>query len=173
MSWRSLPSKKTHAHTFGCRGRPYRRNSSSSCCGPYRDWATFATSRVKSLALARGFSETASGELVHYAGNGPPDFVIRRFNDAPGRPANNAYYSGLTFALDLPQVADPPGALQRMVDLAEGFARDLGGELVDDNRRPLTEAGIANLRRSLDRIAQDMESQGIPAGSALARRLFT
>lgn len=138
-----------------------------------RSGATFATSRVKSLALANGFSETASGELVHYAGNGPPDSVIRRFNDPPGRPANPAYYTGITFALDLPQVADPPRALDRMVQLAEGFGAELGGELVDDNRRPLTAAGIANLRRSLEQIAAEMESQGIPAGSPLARRLFT
>jgi hypothetical protein len=138
-----------------------------------RSGATFAPSRVKSLALAKGFSETASGELVRYAGNGPPDCVIRRFDDPPGKSANHAYYTGLTFALDLPQVADPPRALQRMVDLAEDFAGELGGELVDDNRRPLTDAGIASLRRSLEKIAGGMESHGIPAGSALARRLFT
>ena len=137
-----------------------------------RSGLTFATNRVKQLALESGFSETASGELVHYAGNGPPDFVIRRFNDPAGRP-NPAYYAGITFALDLPQVEDPPRSLERMVKLAESFAKDLGGELVDDARRPLTEAGIANLRRSLEKIAGDMQSQGIPAGSPLARRLFT
>lgn len=138
-----------------------------------RSGATFATGRVKSLAMDRGFAETASGELVHYAaGSGPPDMVIRRFDDPAGR-ANPAYYGGLTFALDLPQVADPPRALDRMVKLAEGFARELGGELVDDNRRPLTEAGIATIRRSLEQIEGDMEAHGIPAGSPLARRLFT
>src|SRR6185369_362159 len=46
-----------------------------------RSGITFATSRVKSLALAGGFSETASGDLVHYAGGGAPDFAIRRFDD--------------------------------------------------------------------------------------------
>jgi FtsZ-interacting cell division protein ZipA len=138
-----------------------------------RSGGTFATSRVKSLALAKGFSETASGELVHYAGNSPPDFVIRRFNDPPGKAANHAYYAGITLALDLPQVADPPRALERMVKLAEEFAREMGGDLVDDNRRPLTDGGIANLRRSLEKIAGEMEAHGIPAGSALARRLFT
>ena len=137
-----------------------------------RAGSTFATARVKAMALDHGFSETASGELVHYAGNGPPDFVIRRFNDPSGKP-NTAYYAGLTFALDLPQVSDPPKALDRMVELAEAFASQLGGELVDDNRRPLTGTGIANLRRSLEKIARDMEAHGIPAGSPLARRLFT
>ena len=137
-----------------------------------RAGATFATARVKQLALEVGFSETASGELEHYAGDGPPDCVIRRFADPAGKP-HAAYYTGLTFALDLPQVPDPPRALDRMVQMAGSFAEELGGELVDDNRRPLTEAGIANLRRSLDKIARDMEAHGIPSGSPLARRLFT
>jgi hypothetical protein len=44
---------------------------------------------------------------------------------------------------------------------------------VDDNRRPLTAAGVAAIRRSLEKIVQDMNEHGIPAGSALARRLFT
>ncbi|HWH41889.1 MAG TPA: hypothetical protein VNU21_18705, partial [Usitatibacter sp.] len=65
-----------------------------------RSGITFATSRVKSLALASGFSETAAGDLVHYTGGGPPDCAIRRFEDPASTP-NPAYYSGLTFALDL------------------------------------------------------------------------
>jgi ZipA-like protein with FtsZ-binding domain len=137
-----------------------------------RSGVTFATSRVKALALAHGFSETASGELVHYTGDGPPDCVIRRFNETAGK-AHTAYYAGLTFALDLPQATDPARALDGMVKLAQAFAGELGGELVDDARKPLTEAGIAALRRSLEKIAEDMRAQGIPAGSPLARRLFT
>jgi len=137
-----------------------------------RSGITFATSRVKSLALESGFSETASGDLVHYTGGGPPDCAIRHFDDPASKP-NPAYYSGLTFALDLPQAQDAPAALDRMVALAGDFALQLGGELVDDSRRPLTEAGIASIRRSVEKIAADMEAQGIPAGSALARRLFS
>ncbi len=137
-----------------------------------RSGVTFAIGKVKSLALANGFSETASGELVHYAGGGPPDFLIRRFND-PVAKANAAYYAGLTFAMDLPQVTDAPGALDRMARLAETFAAELGGQLVDDKRRPLSEAGLASIRRSLEAIVKDMDEHGIPAGSPLARRLFT
>ncbi|HET9652337.1 MAG TPA: cell division protein ZipA C-terminal FtsZ-binding domain-containing protein, partial [Usitatibacter sp.] len=85
---------------------------------------------------------------------------------------NPAYYAGLTFALDLPQASDPPRGFDRMVKLAESFARDLGGELVDDNGRPLGEADIAKIRRSVEAIVGNMEQHGIPAGSALARRLF-
>lgn len=133
--------------------------------------ATFAIPRVKALALENGLSETASGELVRFTPDGHPGFVIRRFDAAQAKPAAS-YYTGLTFALDLPQVADAPGVLAEMVRVAEAFAAALGGQLVDDNRKPLTEQGIASIRRSLERIIQQMEAQGIPAGSPLAQRLF-
>jgi hypothetical protein len=133
---------------------------------------TFAVSRVKALALEHGMSETASGELVSFAADGTVEFVARRFDDPQAKSAA-AYYTGLTFALDLPQVQNPAEALSDMVALARTFAEKLGGDLVDDNRRPLTEAGIASLRRSLEKIVADMEGQGIPPGGALARRLFS
>jgi hypothetical protein len=49
----------------------------------------------------------------------------------------------------------------------------LGGQVVDDNRRPLTDGGIASIRRTLEEVLAAMEAHGIPAGSALARRLFS
>ena len=133
--------------------------------------ATFAIPRVKSLALDNGLSETASGELVCYTPGGHGAFVIRKFDDSHAR-HTATYYTGLTFALDLPNVPDAPQMLAEMVTVAETFAATLGGQLVDDNRKPLTEAGLASIRRSLEAIVQKMESHGIPAGSALARRLY-
>jgi FtsZ-interacting cell division protein ZipA len=63
--------------------------------------------------------------------------------------------------------------LAEMTRLADAFAKALGGQVVDDNRKPLTEAGFASIRRSLERVFHDMEANGIPAGSPLARRLFS
>ncbi|MBC8021471.1 MAG: hypothetical protein H7Y14_00010 [Burkholderiales bacterium] len=134
--------------------------------------ATFAIARVKALALDNAMSETASGELVRFTPDGFPGFVVRRFDDANAKPSAS-YYTGLTFALDLPQVTDAPEVLAEMVRVAEVFARSLGGQLVDDNRRPLTQAGLASIRRSLEKIFHEMETHGIPAGSPLARRLFS
>jgi hypothetical protein len=134
--------------------------------------ATFAISRVKQIALEHGLSETAKGELVRFAPDGTPEFVIRRFEDPTAKPSAT-YFTGITFALDVPHVADGPGVLADMVKLAEVFASNLGGQLVDDNRRALTEHGLASIRRSLERVFHDMEAHGIPAGSALARRLFS
>ena len=109
---------------------------------------------------------------MRFTSDATPEFTIRRFED-PAAKHSATYFTGITFALDVPHVADGPAVLAEMVQLAETFASSLGGQLVDDNRRPLTEHGLASIRRSLERVFQDMEAHGIPAGSALARRLFS
>ena len=134
--------------------------------------ATFALSRVKSIALDHGLSETAEGALVRFARDNSVDFVVRRFGEDAAKPSST-YTSGLTLALDLPQVSDPGSAFTHMVHLAQAIAAELGGQMVDDNRRPLTESGVASIRRTLEKVCDDMEAHGIPAGSAAARRLFT
>jgi hypothetical protein len=132
--------------------------------------ATFSIPRVKSLGLENGLSETTAG-FMSYASDGSIEFLVRPLDDHHAKPGHT--YTGLTFALDLPHVADPARVLAAMASCARTFARELGGELVDDNRKPLTEAGIASIRRSLDKILHDMQAHGIPAGGTLAKRLFS
>ena len=134
--------------------------------------ATFALARVKGLALEHGLSETADGDLLQFGTDGEVEFAVRPFGDAPANPQAR-YTNGITLALDVPKVSDAPTAFANMVHLAQAFAATLGGQLVDDNRKPLTEAGLASIRRSLESVFQSMEARGIPAGSALARRLFS
>ena len=133
--------------------------------------ATFSIAARENARAREGLAETARGEFVRYGADGEPAFSIRKLDDAKDQRPH--YYSGLTFALDLPNVPDAPAVLAEMVGTAELFASTLGGQLVDDNRKPLTEHGIVSIRRSLEKIFHDMEAQGIPAGGALARRLFT
>src|SRR5205085_2880229 len=133
--------------------------------------ATFAIARVKSLALENGLSETGAGERVRYTPEGVPGFAIRRYDTSP-KPSPT-YYTGITFALDVPQVANAPRVLDEMIRIAEAFAAALGGQLVDDNRKPLTDAGLASIRRTLEAVVRDMQARGIASGGPLARRLFS
>jgi hypothetical protein len=136
-----------------------------------RAGATFSLARVKSLALENGFAETASGVFERRGRDGAVAMRLRALDGEPRRDAS--YVTGLTFALDVPLVADPAAVLDDMGRLAEAFGLTLGGELVDDERRPLGAAGLAAIRRSLEAVARRMEAHGIPAGGALARRLFS
>jgi len=45
--------------------------------------------------------------------------------------------------------------------------------VVDDNRRPLSDAGIAKIKQQLADIYARMETQQIKSGSARALRLFS
>lgn len=136
-----------------------------------RAGATFALSRVKSLALEHGFAETGSGTFERRGADGFVAMSLRPQVAEPRR--DGGYATGLTFALDVPHVADPVAVLGDMARVAEAFGLVLGGELVDDERRPLGAAGLAAIARSLEAVVRGMEAQGIPAGSPLARRLFS
>ena len=81
--------------------------------------------------------------------------------------------TGVTFLLDVPRVGDAPAALHDMYAMAARMAASLQGQVVDDNNAALGARQLAVIERQLTEILQQMEAQGIPAGSALALRLFS
>ncbi|MBK6980627.1 MAG: hypothetical protein IPH30_03195 [Betaproteobacteria bacterium] len=133
--------------------------------------ATFAIARVKPLALEYGFAETAAETFERRAPDGGVAMSLRMHDAEQRRGAG--YVTGLSFALDVPHVADPVAVLDAMGRIAEAFAVALDGEIVDDERRPMGAVGFAAVRRSLEAVARRMEAHEIPAGGELARRLFS
>jgi len=81
--------------------------------------------------------------------------------------------TGVTFLLDLPRVGDALAALRDMYAMAARMAGSLQGQVVDDNNAALGTRQLAVIEKQLTGILQQMEAQGIPAGSALALRLFS
>ncbi|HAN56050.1 MAG TPA: hypothetical protein DCQ77_07640 [Betaproteobacteria bacterium] len=79
---------------------------------------------------------------------------------------------GVTLLFDLPRVANGLAAFDQMTALAHEFTEKLGGQLVDDNIRPLSQAGIDKIRTQLAHIYQRMQEYGIPGGGERALRLF-
>jgi hypothetical protein len=136
-----------------------------------RHGATFALERIAEVGLELGLAVDDEGMLAARDPGGEALFAVRRFERA-GTPPDATYATGLTFAMDVPSSTDAPASFAHMLRTAEVFAGKLGGELVDDNRKALTAAGIAMIKRSLEQVFQRMEAQGIPAGTPAARRLF-
>jgi FtsZ-interacting cell division protein ZipA len=60
-----------------------------------------------------------------------------------------------------------------MVAAGRQLAVTLGGALVDDNRTPVSEPGLEQIRAQLRAIYATMEARGIPGGSPDALRLFS
>jgi FtsZ-interacting cell division protein ZipA len=80
---------------------------------------------------------------------------------------------GLTLLLDVPRAAAGAEVLDRMIEIANGFAETLGGRLVDDNRAALSDSGIAAIKDQVRTIRATMEAQGFPPGGTRALRLFS
>ena len=79
---------------------------------------------------------------------------------------------GLTF-FTKPAVNRSPGAVfAEMVDTAKAFASRIKGEVNSPDHDDLSEEVIDTTRKSIERVAAEMEQLGIPAGSDEAARIF-
>ena len=80
---------------------------------------------------------------------------------------------GVTLLLDVPKTPGGARVFDQMLAQARQMASALGGLVVDDNRRPFTDAGAEAIRSQLKDIYQRMDAMHIPAGGNLAARLFS
>lgn len=80
--------------------------------------------------------------------------------------------AGLAIFMSVPMQREPAQAFERMMQTAAGLTAFLGGRLLDQEHRPLTEAGINAIRTQIEGIEARMRAFGIPAGSDTALRLF-
>lgn len=79
---------------------------------------------------------------------------------------------GLSFWFDLPRSANGPEAFDALLTAARELAGAVGGVLVDDQRRALTEGMLSGIRGKIAEVQADMAAHDIPAGGERALRLF-
>ncbi|MES2364775.1 MAG: cell division protein ZipA C-terminal FtsZ-binding domain-containing protein [Pseudomonadota bacterium] len=139
-----------------------------------RDNEVFAGSKISELAQRANMVLAVDG--VYQCRNADNEVIYSLCNHESAPFSANAGASftthGVTLLFDLPRVADGLAAFDRMVELALQLSEELGGQLVDDNIRRLTQAGIDKIRMQLDQIYQRMQARGIAGGSKRALRLF-
>ena len=80
---------------------------------------------------------------------------------------------GVVLVLDVPRVGDPPRAFDQLKLAAKRMAHTLGGELVDDNQRPLTDAALAAIRSQVVGASELLVRAQIEPGSPRAHKLFS
>ena len=124
--------------------------------------APFADTKLRGLGEANGFTREDDG-------------VFRRRDDAGGEVLvlRQATPSALSLALDVPRVPREAAALALMAQVAKRLAAGIEGKLVDDNGKPLNDAGVSAIQSSLANLYGRMDAAGMPAGSVLARRVFS
>jgi hypothetical protein len=131
--------------------------------------------KVRALAEASGMKLKPDGTF-HYANDeGVTLFMLTNFAPTPFSPENIRQMTthGVTLLLDVPKVANGAKVFDQMLVLARQVAGSLGGTLVDDNRRPLSDSGIAKIKSQLATIYAKMEAANLPAGGERALRLFS
>ena len=135
----------------------------------------FAGTKLRALAEAAGMVIDGEGRFVRCDDEGNVLYLLLN-QDAAGfsvEAMKSMATHGVTFLLDVPRVAHGERVFNQMVELAKRFADVLRGLLVDDNRRPLSEPALEPIRKQVADFQAMMAAQGLPAGGALARRLFS
>ena len=79
---------------------------------------------------------------------------------------------GLTLFMQVPCVREPGKAFRDMVSDARALCDVLEGKLLDQDSKPLTDAGIEAIERQISDLDSRMRERGIAAGSDTAIRLF-
>ena len=136
--------------------------------------APFPGTKLRGLAEAGGMTLGTDGvyHLRDDAGN--VLFSLRNAEPVPFSPEQLRMLQspGLILSLDVPRALNPAQSFDRLIMFAQKLATALDGQIVDDNRVPLSERSIGLIRNQVYQFESQMERQGIPAGSPLALRLF-
>ncbi len=78
-----------------------------------------------------------------------------------------------TLILDVPIANGDILPFAQMCDYATSLAQRIGGRIVDDQRRVLSEAALLAIEKQLTRLYAKLDEAGIPAGCPVTRRLFS
>lgn len=127
--------------------------------------AAAAIENAQLAAIARDLElvEQISQRYVRLDARGAVVLFSLAFADVPER---------VTFLLDVPRVPAALMPFEKMVQAAATCARRLGGSVVDDGGRTLSQASLGQIARQLGQRYESLEAIGLPAGSPLACKVF-
>jgi FtsZ-interacting cell division protein ZipA len=131
--------------------------------------------KIAEAASLQGMKLEADGafHLFDHAGNSLMALSNRETVPFQHHALPSLVSSSLTLMLDVPRVQDPVAGFDRMVQVAHTLADDLQLNLVDDNRVPLTDAGLARIRAQIAQVEAGMCEKDLTPGSAQANRIFS
>jgi len=137
--------------------------------------AIIAGTRLRGVAEASGFRLAPTGRFEWVQDDtGAVLFTLQNITDEAFTPDSlrSGATPGVIFLLDVPRVADPAKAFEQMRIAAKRMAQTVGGELVDDNGRPLNDAGLAAIRDQVIAADAALKRYNIEPGSPRALKLF-
>ena len=137
--------------------------------------ATIPGTRLRGVAEAAGFRLSENGRFEFMQEDtGAVLFSMQNYRSEPFTIDNLRLTStpGAVFLLDVPRVADAVRVFDQMKQVAKRITQTLDGTLVDDNRRPLTDASLAAIREQVEATANALRESRLDPGSPRAMALF-
>jgi len=137
--------------------------------------ATIAGTRLRGVAEASGFRLAPTGRFEWVQDEtGAVAFTLQNITDEAftADSLRQGATPGVVFLLDVPRVSDPGRAFDQMKLAAKRMAHTVGGELVDDNGRPLNDGGLAAIRDQVMGADGALRRTNIEPGSPRALKLF-
>ncbi|MBP7582368.1 MAG: cell division protein ZipA C-terminal FtsZ-binding domain-containing protein [Vogesella sp.] len=133
-----------------------------------------AGARLRSVAEAAGLQLEPDGQFHYLADSGNTLFSLASADQTPFtlHTLLDKQFPALTLMFDVPRVAGGVAVFDRAVQFAKHLSQEFDAQLVDDNRRVLSDQGLAQIRDQLTRIYGNMDDRGIAPGSVAALRLF-
>ncbi|MGD9788059.1 MAG: cell division protein ZipA C-terminal FtsZ-binding domain-containing protein [Sulfuricellaceae bacterium] len=137
--------------------------------------AAIPATKVRAFAEAAGMKLADDGAFYFRNDDGVALYSLCNLDSEPFTAEGIKTQSthGVTLLLDVPKTPGGARVFDQMLAQARQMASALGGLVVDDNRRPFTDAGAEAIRSQLKDIYQHMDGMAIPAGGPLAARLFS
>lgn len=135
----------------------------------------FPAAKLVSIAENSGMRIAADGALEKLDAQGAAEFRLRNESGQPfiAGALDALSTEGVLLELDVPRASGALESFDRMIALARRITETLGGQLVDDNRQPLSEQAIGATRAQLQQLYANMHAQHVKPGSELALRLFS
>ena len=140
-----------------------------------KDGGRWTGTRLRGVSEASGFKLNGNGQFdYHSEENAAMLFRLQNREEHPllADSMKQLQTGGITILLDVPRVPEPVKAYDSMRALVRRLAVTLDAELVDDNGRPLTDAGLTTIRSQLQTVQATMRAKGIEPGGTRALRLF-
>ncbi len=134
---------------------------------------SWPVSRVVEVARNLGLSARHDHRLAAFDATGEVLYVLQNGDGGAllGEQGPNSTQR-VTLLLELPRVRRDEQPFELMRRAALAFAEQLSGIVVDDEMHTLTEASLAGIGRQIEPVYDQLEGQGLAAGSARALALF-
>ena len=137
--------------------------------------ATIPGTRLRGVAEAAGFRLGGRGQFEYWhEEHAVPLFSLQTQRGEPlsAESLRSLQAGGLTLLLDVPRTPDAAKAFDQMRAIAKRLATTLEAILVDDKRKPLSDAALGTIRSQVHETVAAMRANHIEPGSPRALRLF-